>query len=205
VPEVWDEDELDTRGVERADADEVAAVAVPGSGRGGGDRAARSATSRGRSGRVRDEPGSGERPAVARSPVLRSPMDLDDARGVIREQHRAVLATTRNDGTPHMSPVPVAVDDDGCALVSTRETAAKVGNLRRDPRSWLCVLPDGFFGRWVQVEGRGEIVYLPEAMDGLEDYYRRVAGEHDYRAAMRRERRVLLRIALDRAGPDRAG
>jgi PPOX class probable F420-dependent enzyme len=133
------------------------------------------------------------------------PMDLDDARGVIREQHRAVLATTRNDGTPHMSPVPVAVDDDGCALVSTRETAAKVGNLRRDPRSWLCVLPDGFFGRWVQVEGRGEIVYLPEAMDGLEDYYRRVAGEHDYRAAMRRERRVLLRIALDRAGPDRAG
>jgi len=100
------------------------------------------------------------------------------------------------------------VNDDGRALVSTRESAAKVRNLRRDPRSRLCVLPDGFFGRWVQVEGRAEIVSLPEAMDGL-DYYRRVAGEHenwdDYRAAMRRERRVLLRITLDRAGPDRAG
>jgi PPOX class probable F420-dependent enzyme len=137
------------------------------------------------------------------------PMDLDEARDVIREQHRAVLATVREDGTPQMSPVVVAVDEAGRVLVSTRETAMKVHNLRRDPRLWLCVLADGFFGRWVQVEGRAEIVSLPEAMEGLVDYYRRVAGEHDdwddYRAAMQRERRVLVRVALDRAGPDRAG
>jgi PPOX class probable F420-dependent enzyme len=136
-------------------------------------------------------------------------MDLDEARDVVREQHRAVLATLRADGNPQMSPVLVAVDDDGRVLVSTRETAMKVRNLRRDPRLWLCVLPDSFFGRWVQVEGNAEIVSLPEAMDGLVDYYRRVAGEHDdwddYRAAMQRERRVLLRVTLDRAGPDRAG
>ncbi|MHA6617093.1 PPOX class F420-dependent oxidoreductase [Pseudonocardia sp. DLS-67] len=136
-------------------------------------------------------------------------MDLDDARDVLREQHRAVLATMRGDGTPQMSPVLVAVDDGGRVLVSTRETALKVRNLRRDPRSWLCVLPDGFFGRWVQVEGRTEIVSLPAAMDGLVDYYRRVSGEHDdwdgYREAMRREERVLLRIELVRAGPDRSG
>ena len=138
-----------------------------------------------------------------------SRMDLDEAREIIREQHRAVLATIRDDGTPQMSPVLVAVDDDGYVLVSTRETAIKVRNLRRDPRLWLCVLPDGFFGRWVQVEGRAGIVSLPDAMDGLVDYYRRVAGEHedwnDYRAAMQREQRVLLRVTLTRAGPDRAG
>ena len=136
-------------------------------------------------------------------------MDLDDARDVLREQHRAVLATMRGDSTPQMSPVLVAVDDGGRVLVSTRETALKVRNLRRDPRSWLCVLPDGFFGRWVQVEGRTEIVSLPAAMDGLVDYYRRVSGEHDdwdgYREAMRREQRVLLRVELVRAGPDRSG
>jgi PPOX class probable F420-dependent enzyme len=136
-------------------------------------------------------------------------MDLDNALDVIREQHKAVLATMRDDGTPQMSPVLVAVDDDGRVLVSTRETAFKVRNLRRDRRVWLCVLPDGFFGRWVQVEGLAEIVSLPEAMDGLVDYYRRVNGEHenwdDYRAAMERERRVLLRVTLTRAGPDRAG
>jgi PPOX class probable F420-dependent enzyme len=136
-------------------------------------------------------------------------MELDEARDVIREQHRAVLATMRADGTPQMSPVLVAVDDEGRVLVSSRETAMKVRNLRRDPRSWLCVLPDGFFGRWVQVEGRTELVPLPAAMDGLVDYYRRVSGEHDdwdgYRAAMQREQRVLLRIELTRAGPDRSG
>jgi len=136
-------------------------------------------------------------------------MDLDEARAVIREQPRAVLATLRADGTPQMSPVVAAVDDHGTVLVSTRETALKVRNLRRDPRLWLCFLADGFFGRWIQVEGRAEIVALPAAMDGLVDYYRRVSGEHDdwddYRAAMERERRVLLRVALDRAGPDRSG
>ena len=59
------------------------------------------------------------------------------------------------------------------------------------------------------MEGRADIVALPDALDGLVDYYRRIAGEHenwdDYRAAMQRERRVLLRVTLDRAGPDRAG
>jgi PPOX class probable F420-dependent enzyme len=136
-------------------------------------------------------------------------MDLDRAREVVRQQHRVVLATLRNDGTPQMSPVLAALDDDGRVLVSTRETAVKVRNLRNDPRVWLCVLPDEFFGRWIQVEGRAEIVPLPDAMDGLVDYYRRVSGEHDnwddYRAAMQRERRVLLRVTLSRAGPDRAG
>jgi hypothetical protein len=46
-------------------------------------------------------------------------------------------------------------------------------------------------------------------MDGLIDYYRNISGEHpdwdDYRAAMERERRVLLRITVTRAGPNRQG
>jgi hypothetical protein len=71
------------------------------------------------------------------------------------------------------------------------------------------VLPDSFFGQFVQVEGKVSIVELPEAMDGLVEYYRTVSGEHpdwdDYRAAMERERRVLVRIDVERAGPDRSG
>src|SRR4051794_803482 len=136
-------------------------------------------------------------------------MDLDEARDVIRTQHRAVMATTRADGSPQMSPVTVALDAHGYVVVSSRQTAYKVRNLRRDPRVYLCVMPDEFFGRWVQVDGTATIVALPEAMDGLIEYYRSVSGEHpdwdEYRAAMVRDRRVIVRIEPTRAGPDRSG
>jgi PPOX class probable F420-dependent enzyme len=134
---------------------------------------------------------------------------LDEARAVIAEQHHVVLATLRRDGTPQMSPVLAAVDDEGRVMVSSRQTAFKVRNLRRDPRAWLCVLSDDFFGRWIQVGGRARIVELPAAMDGLVDYYRRISGEHpdwdDYRSAMQRDARVLVQIELASAGPDRQG
>jgi PPOX class probable F420-dependent enzyme len=136
-------------------------------------------------------------------------LDLDRAREYLREHHRAVMATVRRDGTPQMSPVVCAVMDDGSVVVSSRETAMKTKNVRRDPRAWLCVFPDSFFGGHVQVEGTVGVVSLPEAMDGLVAYYRAVAGEHpdwdDYRAAMERDRRVLLRLDLTRAGPDVEG
>ncbi len=73
----------------------------------------------------------------------------------------------------------------------------------------LCVFSDAWFGPWVQVEGAAQIVSLPEAMDGLVDYYRRISGEHpdwdDYRNAMERDRRVLVRIPLTKVGPSQFG
>ena len=108
-----------------------------------------------------------------------------------------------------MSPVLVAVDDGGRIVVSSREPAMKTRNVRRRPQAWVCVLSDNFYGDWVQVEGAVDIVDLPDAMDGLVDYYRQVSGEHpdwdEYRAAMERDRRVLIRITPRRAGPDREG
>jgi len=136
-------------------------------------------------------------------------MDLDRAREFMRAHHRAVLATTRSDGRPQLSPVTVGMDEVGRILISTRETAIKTKNLARDPRASLCVMNDRFFGEWVQAEGTAEIVHLPEAMDLLVDYYRRVSGEHpdwdDYRNAMVRDQRVIVAITLTRAGPDRNG
>jgi PPOX class probable F420-dependent enzyme len=136
-------------------------------------------------------------------------MELDQARTFVREHHRAILSTIRDDGSPQMSPVAVAVDGGGRLLVSTRQTALKTRNLRKRPRAWLCVISDEFYGPWIQVEGDVEIVELPDALEPLVDYYRQVAGEHpdwdDYRAAMEREQRVLLRITPRRAGPDVQG
>jgi len=136
-------------------------------------------------------------------------VDIERATSFLTKHPRAVLATTRVDGRPQLSPVVAAVDADGRVLVSTRETAIKAKNLARDPRASLCLLNENFFGEWYQVEGTAELVHLPDAMPILEDYYRRISGEHpdwdEYRDAMRRERRLILRITIDRAGPDVSG
>jgi len=136
-------------------------------------------------------------------------MDLAEARQFLATHHCAVLATRRRDGRLQMSPVTVGVDAAGCAIISSRETAYKTRHLRRDPRASLCVFVDEFYRPWVQIDGTAEVLSLQEAMEPLVDYYRRIAGEHsnwdDYRRAMERERRVLLRISMGSAGPDRKG
>jgi len=136
-------------------------------------------------------------------------MDIPSAIEFARTNHRAVLATLRRDGNPQLTPVAVTVDQSDALVISSRQTAAKVKNLQRDPRISLCLMNDGFYGAFAQVEGTATIVELPEAMDGLVDYYRSISGEHpdwdDYRAAMEREQRVLIKVDATRAGPTYSG
>jgi PPOX class probable F420-dependent enzyme len=136
-------------------------------------------------------------------------MDIDEARTFLRDHRHSLLHTFRSDGRPQLSPITHAVDDEGRVLVSSREPAYKVRNLQRDARATVIALSDDFFGPWVQIDGTATIVHLPDAMELLVDYYRRAAGEHsdwdDYRRAMERDRRVLIRIDIERAGPNRAG
>jgi PPOX class probable F420-dependent enzyme len=136
-------------------------------------------------------------------------MEIDEAIEYVHRNHNAVLATLKQDGSPQLSPVTVGVDEGNRVIISTRQTAYKVRNVRRDPRVWLCVFPPGFYGQWVQLDGTAEIVGLPEAMDGLIAYYRGVSGEHpdwdEYRAAMERDQRLLLRITVTKAGPTVSG
>ena len=136
-------------------------------------------------------------------------METSDARSFLENNHRAVLVTRGPRDRIQTSPITVGIDTEGRAVISSRETAYKVKNIERNPNVTLCVINDRFFGDWMQIEGPAEIVRLPEAMEGLVDYYRRISGEHpdwdDYRAAMERDRRVLLRIEIHHAGPDRKG
>jgi PPOX class probable F420-dependent enzyme len=133
----------------------------------------------------------------------------DEAREFVTSNHRAVLITRRANGGLQTSPVLVGVDGEGKLVISTRERAYKTRNLRRDPTAVLCVFVDAFFGRWMQIQGTAQVVSLPAAMDGLIDYYRRISGEHpdwdDYRRAMQQQRRVLVRVSIDKVGPSRAG
>jgi PPOX class probable F420-dependent enzyme len=136
-------------------------------------------------------------------------LDIAEAQQFLREHGCAVLATRRRDGGIQMSPITVGVDAQGRAIISSRETAYKVRNLRRDAWAALCVFVDDFVGPWVQVEGTADILSLPEAMEPLIDYYRSISGEHpnwdEYRQAMERDQRVLIRLTIERAGPDRKG
>ena len=136
-------------------------------------------------------------------------MDIAEAQKFLSENECAVLTTWRRDGRIQMSPITVGLDGEGRAIISSRETAYKVKNIQRDPRVSLCGLVDEFTGPWIQIDGTAEVVSLPDAMELLVDYYRRVAGEHpnwdEYRQAMEQDRRVLIRITIESAGPDRKG
>ena len=149
-----------------------------------------------------------EHEAAGSNPAAPTAMELERAREFMRANHHGVLANRRQGGI-QQSPVLVTVDGEGRAIISSRETAYKVRNLRRDPWAQLCVFTDRFFGEWIWAEGTAEIVSLPEAMELLIDYYKRFPGENpnwdEYRERMRQERRVLVRITLERAGPDRQG
>jgi PPOX class probable F420-dependent enzyme len=127
----------------------------------------------------------------------------------LRPRHRALLLTRRRDGSPQLSPVAAGVDGAGRVVVATYPQRAKVRNARREPAVSLCFLSDDWDGPWVQVDGTAEVLDLPEALEAFVEYYRSIAGEHpdwdEYRAAMVRQGKSLLRVTIERWGPVATG
>lgn len=124
-------------------------------------------------------------------------------------RHRAVLITTRPDGRPQSSPVTCGVDGAGRIVISTYPERSKVVNVRRDPRVSACVLSDDWNGPWVQVDGTAEVLDMPDALEPLVEYFRCISGEHpdwdEYRQAMRRQGKSLIRMTIERWGPVATG
>ncbi|MBO0872139.1 MAG: PPOX class F420-dependent oxidoreductase [Pseudonocardia sp.] len=127
----------------------------------------------------------------------------------LRPRHRGLLVTTRSDGRPQASPVSCGVDAEGRIVVATYPQRVKTRNARRDPRVSVCVLSDDWNGPYVQVDGRAEVLDMPEALDGLVEYFRCISGEHpdwdEYRQAMVRQNKSLIRIDIERWGPVATG
>jgi len=127
----------------------------------------------------------------------------------VRPRHHALLVTVRSDGSPQASPVTCGVDTDGRIVVSTYPQRAKTRNARRDSRVSIVVLSDDFGDAWVQVDGTAEVVDLPDSVEPLVEYYRAIAGEHpdwdEYRAAMVRQGKSIVRITPKRWGPIATG
>ena len=136
-------------------------------------------------------------------------MDIKEAQKFLSEHHEGVLVTRKKDGGLQMSPVTPGIDNDGHVIISTRETAYKTRNIRRNPRVSLCVFTEAFVGPWLRLDGTASVQSLPKAMDPLIYWQRQIKGEHpnwaEYQDKMNREKRVMVRIAIERVGPERKG
>jgi PPOX class probable F420-dependent enzyme len=136
-------------------------------------------------------------------------LDRDELLEFLRPRHHLILSTTRSDGSIQSSPVTFGVDDVGRIVVSTYPGRAKVLNLRRRPEASVCVLSDQWSGPWVDIDGRAEVLDLPDALQPLIDYYRVISGEHpdwdEYASAMQRQGKCLIRLTITRWGPVATG
>jgi PPOX class probable F420-dependent enzyme len=127
---------------------------------------------------------------------------------LVAEHRWGVLATVKRDGRPQLSNVGYAYDGaEGVVRVSVTADRAKTRNLERDPRVTLHVASRDFWS-WVAVEGTAELTPVAAdphdaTVEELITYYRGVSGEHDdwddYRAAMVRERRLVVRFRPEHA------
>ena len=146
---------------------------------------------------------------MARKIATNTVVSRDELLDFIRTRHHAIVITTRGDGRPQASPVTCGVDDHGRIVIATYPERAKTRNARRDPRVSVLFLSDDFGGAWVQVDGTGEVLDVPEAVEPLADYYRAISGEHpdwaEYREAMGKQGKSLLRVTPERWGPVATG
>ena len=132
-------------------------------------------------------------------------IDSRELAGFLRGKNRWVLATNRRDGRPQMSLVTGGMMGDGRLAVSTYPERAKARNARRDPLVSVAVLGDEFNDEWVQIDGRAEVLDMPEAGDAFVEYYRCISGEHpdwdEYREAMADQGKCIIVIEPTRWSP----
>jgi PPOX class probable F420-dependent enzyme len=136
-------------------------------------------------------------------------VDLAGLLDFVRNRHRALLLTTRADGRPQASPLTCGVDSAGRLVISTYPERAKTRNARRDPRVSVIVLSDEWNDPWVQIDGTAEVIDAPDSVEPLVEYFRVISGEHpdwgEYRAAMVRQGKSLIRVTPQRWGPIATG
>lgn len=136
-------------------------------------------------------------------------VDRDELLDFVRPRHHMVLTTFRADGSLQSSPVTGGLDSEGRIVIASYPERAKTHNVRRAGRASVVVLSDDFDGAYVQVDGSAEVIDLPDAVEPLVEYFRVIAGEHsdwdEYREAMVKQGKVLLRITPQRWGPVATG
>jgi PPOX class probable F420-dependent enzyme len=133
-------------------------------------------------------------------------MEIADAQKFLQKNHRACIAVRQKDGWPQMTFVTPAIDAEGRVIITSRGTTYKIKHLRRDPRVSLLIFGEQYSGsKFVQIHGTAEIIELPDAMDILIYWYKQVRGEHknwdEYKTKMADEKRAIIRVKIEKVGP----
>ena len=133
-------------------------------------------------------------------------MQIEEVRDFLVENHNAVLVARKRNGSPQITLVTAGVDGAGRVVISSRKNTYKVKNIARDPRVSLLVMGEQFHGsNYYQIDGRAEVIYLPESLELLMDVYcRRLGGDMDPEATRLKildQDRVLIRVEIDAVGP----
>src|SRR3546814_7701236 len=82
----------------------------------------------------------------------------------VRVRHKWVMATTRRDGRPQLSPITGGLLPSGALVTSTYPERAKVANVRRNPLVSVLVMGEEFNSAWVQVDGDARVAEPAEAV-----------------------------------------
>ena len=127
----------------------------------------------------------------------------------VKDKSRMVLSTTRQDGRPQMSPVTGTINPEGELLISSYPQRVKTRNAKKNPTVSVAVMGDQFNDAWVQIDGEAQVLDMPEAGDGLVEYFQCIKGEHsdwdEYRQAMADQGKSIIRIKPTRWSPISTG
>jgi len=145
---------------------------------------------------------------MARTIATTTQVDLDELGEFVATRHHGILITSRDDSCVQASPVTCGWSD-GQILIATYPSRAKTVNATKRAEVSIVILSDEFNGAWVQIDGTARVVNVPEAVEGLVEYFRCISGEHsdwdEYRAAMVQQDKSLIRITPQRWGPVATG
>ena len=133
-------------------------------------------------------------------------MEISEAQEFLRHNHHGVLVARKRDGSLQMTLVSPVMGNDGRVTITARETTYKVKNIRRNPQVSLLVYGERFNGsNYIQVDGKAEVIPLPQAMDIVLDWHRQIRGEpadwQDVRKKTLAEGRIAIRLTIEKVGP----
>jgi PPOX class probable F420-dependent enzyme len=133
-------------------------------------------------------------------------MEISDAQRFLKDNHHGVLVARKRDGSLQMTLVSPVIDESGNVIITARRRTYKVNNIRRNPQVSLLVYGEQFHGsKYIQIDGRAEIVEHPEAMDIVLAWHRQIRGVpenwDDIRKKTLAEGRIVIRVVIEKVGP----